>query len=105
MGEFFGELERFAADLYPYRWPILAGVIVALSALAALGYTRAWHLAVWRRRRAAALVGTPLLALVIWAGFELGSPLFTSTTVVEEFPFSFAAFSASASSFLMKATY
>ena len=91
MAEFFGELERTAADLYPYRWPIFVGVIIVLVAIAAFGYSKGWHLAIWRRRRAAAMVGTPLLALTIWVGWELGSPLFTDKTVEEEFPFSFAA--------------
>ena len=28
MSGFFGDLERIAADLYPYRWAIAAGVLV-----------------------------------------------------------------------------
>ena len=66
MAEFFGDLERLAADLYPYRWPILLGVVAVLAAIAAYGYRRRWHMAVWERRRLAIIVGTPLLVV---AGF------------------------------------
>ena len=38
-----------------------------------------------------AIVGTPVLAAFLVAGWWLGSPLFTSKTVIEEFPFSFDA--------------
>ena len=39
----------------------------------------------------AVIVGTPPLALAIYIGWDLGSPLFTNKTVEEEFPFAFAA--------------
>ena len=91
MAEFFGELERLAADLYPHRWTIGAGVLIVLAAMATFGYRKGWHMVVWRRRRAAVIVGAPLLTLAIWVGWELGSPLFTNKTVEEELPFSFAA--------------
>ena len=91
MAEFFGDLERIAADLFPYRWAIAPGVLVVLAALAAFAYRSGWHQALWRRRRVAAIVGAPLLALAIFVGWDLGSPLFTNTTVEEEFPFAFAA--------------
>ena len=38
MGEFFGELERLAADLYPYRWYVIGAVVVGLAAIGAVGY-------------------------------------------------------------------
>ena len=91
MAEFFGDLERLAADLYPHRWSIGAGVLIVLAALAVFGYRKGWHMVLWRRRRAAVIVGAPLLTLAIWVGWELGSPLFTNKTVEEELPFSFAA--------------
>ena len=91
MAEFFGDLERIAADLYPYRWAIAAGVLVALAAFAAFAYRNGWHEALWRRRRVAVIIGAPLLALAVYIGWDLGSPLFTNKTVEEEFPFAFAA--------------
>ena len=91
MAEFFGDLERIAADLFPYRWAIAPGFLVVLAALAAFAYRSGWHQTLWRRRRVAAVIGAPLLALAIFVGWDLGSPLFTSTTVEEEFPFAFAA--------------
>ena len=91
MAEFFGDVERFAADLYAYRWGIAAGVLIVLAALAAFAYRSGWHMVIWRRRRFAAIVGIPVLALAIFVGWDLASPLFSSKTVEEEFPFAFAA--------------
>ena len=91
MSEFFGELERIAADLYPWRWAIGAGVLVVLAAIAAFGYRKGWHAVLWQRRRPVAIIGAPLLALAIFLAWDLGSPLFTNKTVEEEFPFSFSA--------------
>ena len=62
-----------------------------LAALAAFVYRNGWHETLWRRRRVAIIIGTPLLALAIYIGWDLGSPLFTNKTVEEEFPFAFAA--------------
>ena len=95
MAEFLGGLERLAADLYPYRWPIAAGVLLFLAAFTAFGYRHGWHTVVWRltmrHRVPVAVIGTPLLALLIFVGYDLGSPLFTNKTVKEEFPFAFSA--------------
>ena len=91
MAEFFGDLERLAADLYPYRWPILLGVVAVLAAIAAYGYRHRWHMAVWERRRLAIIVGTPLLVVAGFLTWGLGSPLFINKTVEEEFPFAFSA--------------
>ena len=91
MAEFFGDIERFFADLYPYRWALTIGALMAVTAAVAFGYRKGWHMALWRRRLAVAIIGTPVLAAVVVAGWWLGSPLFTSKTVIEEFPFSFNA--------------
>ena len=87
MAAFFGDLERLIADLYPYRWAISGGVLVALAALAAFAYRKGWHMVVWQRRRTVAIVGTPMLMLAVIAGWYLGSPLFIDKRVEEEFPF------------------
>ena len=87
MGAFFGELERLVADLYPYRWLIIAVILVALAAVAAFGYRKGWHTVVWEKRVAVAMVATPMLILGVIAGWYLGSPLFIDKRVEEEFPF------------------
>ena len=83
----FGDIERTFADLYEYRWAIGAGVLVFLAAVAAFGYWKGWHLAIWRHRLAISVISVPVLAVLIWLGWSLGSPLFTNVTVEEEFPF------------------
>lgn len=83
----FGDIERFLAGLYPYRWVIAIFVLLILTGVAAIGYRRGWHLAAWRRRARVSIVGIPGLAVILAAGFWLGSPLFTNTTVDEAFPF------------------
>ena len=87
MAEFFGELERIAADLYPYRWPIAIGVLAAIAGGVAFGYRRGWHMFVWQHRLPFAIFGIPALALFTFISYDLGSPLFTNVTVEEEFPF------------------
>ena len=91
MTEFFGDIERTFADLYPYRWPIAFGILLVVTAITAYGYRTGWHLVVWRNRLAVSIVGTPALAAIVVAGWYFGSPLFTSKTVIEEFPFAFNA--------------
>lgn len=89
----FGDIERLFADLYPYRWAIGAGVLVLIAAVAAYGFWKGWHLAIWRHRLPVAIVATPVLAITIWLGWSLGSPLFTNVTIEEEFPFAAHTFS------------
>ncbi len=91
MAEFLGDVERLLADAYPYRWPIAAGVLILLAALGAFVYRMGWHEVIWRFRLPVAIVATPVLALTLFLGYDLGSPLFTNKTVEEEFPFAFTA--------------
>ena len=86
MAEFFGDLERLAADLYPYRWLIAAGLLVVIAATATFGYRRGWHDFIWRHRLPVVLISVPLLALVGFVGWDLGSPLVTNKTVEEGVP-------------------
>ena len=83
----FGDLERALADLYPYRWAIGAAVLVLIAAFMAFGWWRGWHLWAWRFRKPLGIVSVPLLAITLWLGWSLGSPLFTNVTVDEAFPF------------------
>ena len=83
----FGDLERALADLYPYRWAIGAAVLVLIAAFLAFSWWRGWHHVVWRYRKPLGIVSVPLLAVTLWLGWSLGSPLFTNVTVDEAFPF------------------
>ena len=87
----FGDIERTFADLYPYRWAIGAAVLVFLAAVIAFGFWRGWHRPIWRNRLLVGAIAVPVLAVTIWLGWSLGSPLFTNVTVEEEFPFAFTA--------------
>ena len=83
----FGDLERALADLYPYRWAIGAVVLVLIAAFFAFAWWRGWHLWAWRYRKPLGIISVPLLAVTLWLGWSLGSPLFTNVTVDEAFPF------------------
>ena len=83
----FGDLERALADLYPYRYAIGAVVLVLIAAFLAFAWWRGWHRVFWRYRKPLGIVSVPLLAVTLWLGWSLGSPLFTNVTVDEAFPF------------------
>jgi hypothetical protein len=87
----FGDLERAFADLYPYRWAFAAGVIVFMAGFFSYVYWKGWHRVVWRYRIRAGLIAAPVLAVTLWLGWSLGSPLFTNVTVDEAFPFAASA--------------
>ena len=91
MAEFFGDIERLAADLYPYRWAITAALVIVAAVVAWYAVRIGWHMLLWRFRKPVAIVGVPLLVLFGFVAYDLGSPLFTNVTVEEEFPFAFAA--------------
>jgi hypothetical protein len=83
----FGDLERAFASLYEYRWAIGAATLVLIAAALSFAYWRGWHQVVWRHRVPFGIASVPLLAITLWLGWSLGSPLFTNVTVEEEFPF------------------
>ena len=91
MAEFFGDVERFAADLYPYRWAITAALVLVAAVVGWYAVRKGFHALLWRSRKPVAIVGVPLLVLFGFVAYDLGSPLFTNVTVEEEFPFAFAA--------------
>ena len=91
MAEFFGDLERLAADLYPWRYLIGVGFLILIAGIAAFGYFRGWHTWISAHRLPLAIVGVPVLALIGFLAYDLGSPLFTNVTVEEEFPLAFKA--------------
>ena len=56
-------------------------------AFLAFGWWRGWHLWALRYRKPIGIISVPLLAVTLWLGWSLGSPLFTNVTVDESFPF------------------
>lgn len=88
---FFGEIEGFVADLYPYRWPITIGAVAALAAIIAFGYGRGWHMVIWRHKLASAVVGIVVLAAAIPVGDYFLSPLWERSFLEEESPLAVAA--------------
>ena len=87
----FGDIERTFADLYEYRWAMLAGILVLTSAVLGFAYWKGVHRWMWQHRIPVAIATTPPLIVMVWLGWSLGSPLFTNKTVEEEFPLSFTA--------------
>ena len=87
----FGDIERTFADLYEYRWALLAGILAITFAIGGFAYWKGVHRWMWQRRVPVAIISTPPLIVMIWLGWSLGSPLFTNKTVEEEFPLSFSA--------------
>lgn len=83
---FFGNLEEFAADLYPYRWPITVGLVLALVALLVVAYYRGWHRIAWRYRVASTLVAAAVLAVTVPLGNYLLSPLWERSYLDEASP-------------------
>ena len=83
---FFGDLERFASDLYPYRWPITIAAATLLIAAIAFAYRRSWHHALWRHKLAMALVVVPALALAAPAGWYTLSPFWERSHLEEASP-------------------
>ncbi len=83
----FGDLERLLSeDLYPYRWPLVIGMVVATAAFVAAGWQRGWHRWVWSHRLRAAAIGAPLVAMAAVGSYPLVSPLFERSTVCEASP-------------------
>ncbi len=83
----FGDIERTFASLYEYRWAIGAATLVFIAAFLALSYWRGWHRIILQHRVAFGIAAVPILAVTLWLGWSLGSPLFTNVTVEEQFPF------------------
>jgi hypothetical protein len=88
---FFGDIERFVAELYPYRWPLTVGALIFLATVLGLAYRRGWHFVIWRHRVASGLVAAAVLAVAIPAGDYFLSPLWERSFLQEESPLAVAA--------------
>lgn len=87
----FGDIERLVADLYPYRWPITIGLVLAATGFVALAWRQGWHLVVWRHRIASSLAIVVFLAAAIPLGNYLLSPLWERSLLEEASPLAEAA--------------
>ena len=83
---FLGDVERFASDLYPYRWPIAIGTAILFAAVIAFACRRRWHRVLWRHKLATAVIVAPLLAAAIPAGWYTLSPLWERSHLKEASP-------------------
>ena len=94
MFSIFGELERFLAELYPYRWPLTVGAIAAISAAAWFAVQRGWHLIARRiaveHTLATVIAAVVFLAIAVPAGDYLLSPLFERSFLEESSPLAVA---------------
>lgn len=84
--DYVGELEQLMADLYPYRWPILAGVLIVFAAVIAFAYFRGWHIIIWRHKLVSGSIAVVVLAVTLPIGGYLVSPLFDRSFLEEESP-------------------
>lgn len=82
----FGDLERYAADLYPYRWPITVVLLAGVVAVVAVGLRQRWPAALWRHRLATLAIAVPLLAATLPVGWYSLSPLWQRKHLEEASP-------------------
>jgi Electron transfer DM13 len=87
----FGDIERLAADLYPYRVPISLGALLVLAAIVAVGYRRGWHRTLARHKRATVAAVAVALFVLVPVGLYTLSPLWTRTELNEVSPLEAAA--------------
>ena len=83
---FFGDLERLASDLYPYRWPITIALAIVAGAALWFAYRRGWHRIVARHKVASAIVAAAVLAAAVPAGNYFLSPLWERSHLDEPSP-------------------
>jgi hypothetical protein len=90
MLEFLGEIEKVAADLYPYRWPITLAAGAVAVALGAVAWRSGWLAVLWRRRVLTAVITVPMLAVALPVGWYALSPLWERTRLDEASPLAVA---------------
>jgi hypothetical protein len=84
--DIFGDLERFAADLYPYRWPISIGLGLALAALIAVAIRGRWHEAAARHWVLTLAIAVPVVVVAAPVGWYTLSPLWQRSYLEEASP-------------------
>ena len=83
---FLGQIEMLLGSLFPFRWYILAAVLVVVAALVWIGYRRGWHF--WARNHKARTFIAVLLVLaaVVPTVIAGAAPLFNRSTLDEAAP-------------------
>ena len=78
-----GDVERFVAQLWPYRVPIAIALFVAAGILGYVAWRRGWFAVARAHPGTTLLAGALVLAVGGPAGWILGSPLLIRTELVE----------------------
>jgi hypothetical protein len=86
-----GDIEGVMADLYDYRYPITAAIVVLALAAAVVAYRLGLLRVLWRHRLVTAAAGLPLMAAALVAGDYLVSPLWERSFLEEASPIAEAA--------------
>ena len=83
---FIGDIERFVAQLWPFRVPLAIGLVAMVAVFAFIAWRRGWHRAAMARPRLS--IAVVLLVLVIGGPITwvLGSPLIIRSELQEETP-------------------
>jgi hypothetical protein len=83
----FGDLETLIADdLYPYRYVITPIAIAVILGMLYIAYRLGVHLILLRHKVATAVIGVPLLAVTLYVGDYLVSPLWERSHLEEASP-------------------
>ena len=82
-----GDLERFFVDvIWPVRVPLAIALVVGMVAFVYVAWRRGWFGVARAHPRTSVVVVLLLLVVAGPAGWILGSPLFTRTTLIEDTP-------------------
>lgn len=83
----FGDLERFLSeDLYPYRYPLTIGLVIAIAGGLAVAYRLNWHLVAWRNKVITGITAAIIVPVAIVGGNYFLSPLWERSVVCETSP-------------------
>jgi hypothetical protein len=86
-----GEIEQFIAeDLYPHRYLVTAGLLIALAVAAFAAHRLGLHRLAWRHRIVSGVAALVLVAVAIPAGDYFLSPLWERSFLEEESPLAMA---------------
>ncbi len=84
--DFIGDLERFFAELWPFRVPLTIGLIVGIAIVGYIAWRRGWFGVAAAHPRTSIVVVALIVVIVGPLGWILGSPLIIRTELNEEVP-------------------
>jgi hypothetical protein len=82
----FGDIERFMAELYDYRYPLTVVFLILAAVGLFAAYRVGLHRLLWRHRLVSGVIGTPLLVLALVGGNYFLSPLWERSFLEEDSP-------------------